>query len=205
MEDRKITEQESLELISQMIQNTRRNLDAGSGNIFLLWGYIGTIATLVVYAGLCFTKDPHWMWGFWGIPVIGIPLGIYLEHKSEKRAKAYSDKVLTEIWRILGGLCMAVAIGATCMKQFEFILPLGTLIMSLGSIITGVIVRYKAFYLFSLIGLVIGLYMVFAAMGENAPTYVSLLCFAVAAVFAMIIPGHMLNIAAKKENYVSNK
>ena len=47
MEDRKITEQESLELISQMIQNTRRNLDAGSGNIFLLWGYIGTIATLV--------------------------------------------------------------------------------------------------------------------------------------------------------------
>ena len=34
MEDRKITEQESLELISQMIQNTRRNLDAGSGNIF---------------------------------------------------------------------------------------------------------------------------------------------------------------------------
>ena len=29
MEDRKITEQESFELISQMIQNTRRNLDAG--------------------------------------------------------------------------------------------------------------------------------------------------------------------------------
>ena len=202
MEDRKITEQESLELISQMIQNTRRNLDAGSGNMFLLWGYIGTIATLVVCAGVYFTKDPSWMWGFWGIPVIGIPLGIYLEHKSQKRAKAYSDKVLTEIWRIMGGLCMA---GATCMKQFEFILPLGTLIMSLGSIITGIIVRYKAFYLFSLIGLAIGLYMMLAAMVEDAPTYTSLLCFAVAAVFAMIIPGHMLNIAAKKENSVSNK
>ena len=201
MEDRKITEQESLELISQMIQNTRRNLDAGSGNMFLLWGYIGTIATLVVCAGVYFTKDPSWMWGFWGIPVIGIPLGIYLEHKSQKRAKAYSDKVLTEIWRIMGGLCMA----ATCMKQFEFILPLGTLIMSLGSIITGIIVRYKAFYLFSLIGLAIGLYMMLAAMVEDAPTYTSLLCFAVAAVFAMIIPGHMLNIAAKKENSVSNK
>ena len=70
--------------------------------------------------------------------------------------------------------------------------------------ITGVIVRYKAFYLFSSIGLAIGLYMVFVAMGEDAPTYVSLLCFAVAAVFAMIIPGHMLNYAARKENYVSN-
>lgn len=205
MEDRKITEQESLELISQMIQNTRRNLDAGSGNMFLLWGYIGTITTLVVCAGVYFTKDPSWMWGFWGIPVIGIPLGIYLEHKSQKRAKAYSDKVLAEMWHILGGLCMSVVIGTTCMKQFEFILPLGALIMSLGSIITGIIVRYKTFYLFSLIGLVIGLYMMLAAMVEDAPTYTSLLCFAVAAVFAMIIPGHMLNIAAKKENSVSNK
>ena len=32
MEDRKLNEKESLELITQMIRNTRRNLDAGSGN-----------------------------------------------------------------------------------------------------------------------------------------------------------------------------
>lgn len=38
MEDRKLNEKESLELITQMIRNTRRNLDAGSGNMFLLWG-----------------------------------------------------------------------------------------------------------------------------------------------------------------------
>lgn len=35
MEDRKLNEKESLELITQMIRNTRRNLDAGSGNMFL--------------------------------------------------------------------------------------------------------------------------------------------------------------------------
>ncbi len=40
MEDRKLNEKESLELITQMIRNTRRNLDAGSGNMFLLWGYV---------------------------------------------------------------------------------------------------------------------------------------------------------------------
>ena len=31
MDNKKLNEQESLELITQMIQNTRRNLDTGSG------------------------------------------------------------------------------------------------------------------------------------------------------------------------------
>ena len=31
MEDKELNEQESLKLITQMIQNTRRNLDTGSG------------------------------------------------------------------------------------------------------------------------------------------------------------------------------
>ena len=38
MEDRKLNEKESLELITQMIRNTRRNLDAGSGNMFFIVG-----------------------------------------------------------------------------------------------------------------------------------------------------------------------
>ena len=46
MEDRKLNEKESLELIAQMIRNTRRNLDAGGGNMFLLWGYVGAVVTL---------------------------------------------------------------------------------------------------------------------------------------------------------------
>jgi hypothetical protein len=48
MEDKELNEQESLKLITQMIQNTRRNLDTGSGNMFLLWGYVSAIVTLVV-------------------------------------------------------------------------------------------------------------------------------------------------------------
>ena len=35
MEEKKLSEQESLELISQMIQMTKENLERGSGNVFL--------------------------------------------------------------------------------------------------------------------------------------------------------------------------
>lgn len=55
MEDRKLNEKESLELITQMIRNTRWNLDAGSGNMFLLWGYVCVLLTLVVWAGVGLT------------------------------------------------------------------------------------------------------------------------------------------------------
>ena len=50
MEDKKLNEKESLELITQMIQNTRRNLDTGSGNMFLVWGYVSVLVTLTVLA-----------------------------------------------------------------------------------------------------------------------------------------------------------
>ncbi len=56
MEDRKLSEKESLELIARMIQNTRRNLDAGGGNMFLVWGYVGVLITLVVLVALYITK-----------------------------------------------------------------------------------------------------------------------------------------------------
>ena len=41
MEEKKITEQESLELIARMIESTKENLEVGRGNRFLYFGYFG--------------------------------------------------------------------------------------------------------------------------------------------------------------------
>ena len=65
MEDKELNEQESLKLITQMIQNTRRNLDTGSGNMFLLWGYVSAIVTLDFFSVFFCTVIPVCMWGFW--------------------------------------------------------------------------------------------------------------------------------------------
>ena len=40
MENKKLNEQESLALITQMIQNSKKGLVVGSGNSFLFWGYL---------------------------------------------------------------------------------------------------------------------------------------------------------------------
>ena len=39
MEERKLDAQESIELITRMIRNTRRRLATNAGRPFLVWGY----------------------------------------------------------------------------------------------------------------------------------------------------------------------
>lgn len=199
MEEKKLNEKESLELITRMIQNTRRNLDTGSGNIFLVWGYVGALLTLVVLAGVYFTKNPGWMWGFWGIPVIGYLLTYLLMRNRQKAAKSYIDKVLMQVWMILGLVCMMIVLMATDTERFEIILPLCAVVMSLGSIITGCIIRYTMFFVFPVLGLVWGMKNLFDALTQGT-SYVSLLWFVAIVIFAMIIPGHILNYRARKEN-----
>ena len=198
MEDKKLNEKESLELIARMIQNTRRKLDTGSGNMFLVWGYVSALVTLTVLAGVYFTKNPVWMWGFWGIPVIGYLLSFLLMRKRQKAVKSYIDKVLEQVWMMFGLICMIFVLLATDYGRYEVILPLVAVFMSMGSIITGCIIRYTTFFIFPAMGLIWGMKSFFDAL-DSGTSYMSLLWFAAVVVFAMIIPGHILNYKARKE------
>ena len=120
MEDRKLNEKESLELITQMIRNTRWNLDAGSGNMFLLWGYVCVLLTLVVWAGVGLTQNFAWMWGFWGIPVVGYLLSYIFMRKKDKPVSLYIDKVLNEMWQFMGIVCLAVGLMAAFVGQYLY-------------------------------------------------------------------------------------
>lgn len=115
MGDRKLNEKESLELIAQMIQNTRRNLGVGSGNMFLIWGYVCAFVTLAVWAGIYFTDNQAWLWGFWAIPVLGWLLSWRLQrrHRQEERVKDYGSQTLMMLWIYMGVICFVVASYAT--------------------------------------------------------------------------------------------
>lgn len=198
MEDRTLNEKESLELITQMIQNTRRNLDAGSGNMFLLWGYMGALTTLSVLAGVYFTKNPAWMWGFWIIPLVGYLMMLFLLRKRKKPVKSYIDKVLMQTWMIFGLVCMMFVLTATGTGRYELILPLCGIMVSIGSLVTGCIIRYASFFLFSALGLFGSIYTLFNALTEGT-TYLSLLWFVGIVILSMIIPGHILNHKVRKD------
>ena len=52
MEDRKLSEKESLDIITQMINSSKRNMKVGSGNVLLYWGYFTVLFLDIVYSKL---------------------------------------------------------------------------------------------------------------------------------------------------------
>ena len=60
MEEKKLTGAESLELISRMIETTKKRMEVGSGNKFLLYGYSAVALSVAVFLLVRFTGDPRW-------------------------------------------------------------------------------------------------------------------------------------------------
>ena len=60
MDNKKLNEQESLELITQMIQNTKFKMVKYAGTPFLVWGYMTVVTSLLVWYLLKETGNYNW-------------------------------------------------------------------------------------------------------------------------------------------------
>ena len=60
MEEKKLTGAESLELISRMIETTKKRMEVGSGNKFLLYGYSAAVLSVAVFLSVRLTGDSRW-------------------------------------------------------------------------------------------------------------------------------------------------
>lgn len=96
MEEKKISEQESLELINQMIEQTRRDSTVGSGNTFLIWGYVCMIVSLAVYV-VAYTGPGAWGWLYMGIPVVGGAATLIAGRKKKNAPSTYTSKSINSI------------------------------------------------------------------------------------------------------------
>ena len=63
MEDRKLSEKESLDIITQMINSSKRNMKVGSGNVLLYWGYFTVLLSVVISSLILCTQNYIWSCG----------------------------------------------------------------------------------------------------------------------------------------------
>lgn len=199
MEERKLDEKESLELISQMIQNSKKRLELGSGNMFLLWGYVTLCVAIAVFTMFWVTGNAVWLWLWWAIPVLGYPLSYWISKPKEKGVVTYVDKVVTKVWRLVGGLCVFIPLLGLNYGNNMTILPLILLVLSFGAAVTGAIIEEKSLYNTSGFGLASSLCMLFTPIIAADKILLQIGFFAAAAVAMLIIPGHMINSKAQKE------
>ena len=70
MEEKKLNERESLELITRMIQETKNKLEVGDGNVLLIWGYVSVLTAILVYVMAIILDGNPWV--NWRFPLSGI-------------------------------------------------------------------------------------------------------------------------------------
>lgn len=201
MEEKVLTEKESLELISQMIQATKKNRSVSPGKEQLYWGYFTSILALTIYLLIEFTSSGIWSWGwlfmfvFWGL--------FSFIHRRENVVVTYIDKTIGQVWQVLGWMFVitffVVAIFGAIYGREDFILmmPLSLLYCGLGVSITGIIVREPWMIYPPLLSFTVCFYMLqMLVIGHHATNLWNLL-FGLSFVVTYVVPGHITNKKSK--------
>lgn len=96
-EEKQLTEQESIQLISRMIQEAR-NYFYESGVSGLIYGFSVLICSLLKYFTaekiISFPFDPYYLL----VPVFVIQLWMQSKEESKKKVKTFTDEVINYIW-----------------------------------------------------------------------------------------------------------
>lgn len=206
MEDKKLTEKESLEVITSMIARTKARY-LGSGNILLMWGYLAVFSSILVWILLAATQQNVWNWLWFAIPVIGMPLTSIMARR-EKRTDGvvtYSDKITSHLWSIFGVseivltlICLGFSlIGG--IKCWTAMIVYTIIAAPFAEIAQGLIVKEKSLTWGGIVGLAIGMVLVCCVTGKIpllANWFMPL--FILFWVVLMIVPGHIINHKAKK-------
>ena len=211
MEEKKLDAQESIELITRMIRNTRQRLERHSGRPFLIWGYTTVAVSLLNYSLNIAGADPAWSLSWFLIPVLGILLMRLFPEKK-------SSEPRTEIHRIVNSLWILCSLALVPIFLFRFLHALSyrpslfaliTLVMAIGTAATGLIVRSKVYTVAGFLAMAGS--VLFALhdfrLGRLAQTVGidavqlnnEILIFAAIFVVMMVIPGHIINRRSRHE------
>lgn len=181
--EEKLTNEESLAIISKMINTAKGNIK-GSSFHFLLWGWVIAIGNLGHFYLIKHTsyEQPYMIW------LITIPAWIismvygYKKSKSA-RVKTYSDGLIMWVW-LSFTFSIVIMIGS---GQFGEMIPgLILLFAGMAAFLTGLILKFKP--------LILGgsSFWIFAVICFMVSPLYSLLVSAVAVIVGYLIPGYIL-------------
>lgn len=210
MEDKKITERESLELISQMIQQTKQGASVGAGKPLIVWGIIMMIVAAVV--GLCIqlTGQGKWMWGYFAIPLLGFLYNYITKKRVGKtetpQMKTYIEENIQLVWKGIGIVLLAYPLIVFVLRADEpkawiGMYFLGVFMPTIGSYMTGLMLKSPKLIYYNGLPLGMCLFMLADLFTNNVMTNKYNFVFAMIAFFSLVVPGIIIN----REGKISKK
>ena len=112
MEEKKLTPQESMALITKMIETSKHRVAMPNIKVSVMWAVLTILsAAIVLIVSLtCYTPWINLVW--MAIPVIGIPATIIMAKKMkvEMGAKTAIDNISDGIWKTVGFIAVLLSV-----------------------------------------------------------------------------------------------
>lgn len=212
MEEDRLNEQRSIEIISRMIADTRSQIDNHSGKYFLLWGYTTVVVTLFEYVVMTQGLPLILTWGWFALPIVG-GIGTYVlnratSHGVDKQPKSYLDRSVNAVWLTFGISYLFIYIAALVYHSNIFFLT--AIVMGMGTVISGIICQHRVLTIAGITGMIVSLLLparhiiverfISEKIVDSLSSYVifsDFIIFALVFIIMMIIPGHILTKRAK--------
>lgn len=192
MEDKKMTEQESLELITRMINETQNRTARYAAYPLLIFGYLTVLVSLVIWYAYFTGFHPwqiHLLWFI--LPLIGGPLTyLFMRKNRATEARNYIDRVTGHIWTVFGTVALILSVLTFFVRiDILFLIPL---MMGMATMLSGMVSRYRVLQIAGAVGGLLSVSMLFVHSIDK------LLIFAGIFVVMMVIPGHLFNKQIKQ-------
>ncbi|MEA5126640.1 MAG: hypothetical protein VB074_00490 [Proteiniphilum sp.] len=185
MEDRKLNEAESLDLIAAMIRNARTNQRARINcNIILVWGYVSVLVSLIVWVIKLYNAFSYSSLLWLLIPMICFPITKYMLSKDKMGVTSYIDRSIYYITILFVIICSTFGL-STFISDFPALF-IEALLVCIWMVIMGILLKSKPIIWGGIIGAVVSYTLLFI------PDMISQIpLFALTLVISIIIPGHL--------------
>ncbi len=111
-QNKEMSAQESLSLITETLNSSRKEITRRSARYYLLWGTLLTVLSLIIYFLWKQTDSAAWNCLWFAMPVIGWIVERALRHRGEQ------NNVQNDVSRITGGIWVAFGIFACTVAAF---------------------------------------------------------------------------------------
>jgi hypothetical protein len=183
-EEKVLTGEESLKIISDMINKTRVNIRQGIFH-FLFWGWLIFFCSLSEYLLWKFTEIPN-PWYVWLLVIPGSFVSFIYGFVKGRKSPFHTYADMLYMWTWIGFFIAAIVLFVVMSENMAEVGPYILILAAVPTFISGFIIRFRP--------LIIGAitFWIFALIGGFAGPAISPLAIPAAMLTGYLIPGYML-------------
>ncbi len=195
--------EQTLSLISEMINRARNNVQKERTYSVIFWGYVVAAVAIANFILLYTLHNPNQSFWVWLLMIPAFVVSYLINRKIDRTAlvKTHIDKIGHIVWN---GFAISVAVFLIVIYTFAFrlgtyhilllITPVILTMMGLGQFATACIFRFKPWYWIAVLFWVGAIVCPFLHGGFQ------FIILAVCMILGFVIPGHWLNRQQKKND-----